>query len=129
MFSPDWELLAQAYYTAETLGVRPAVHTAIFDGIHQARQDLRRPDLLAELFETHADVSAEDFSAAYNSFSVRSRVQQAKAKTRAYRVTGVPSMVVNGKYMVDGQLAKGNARMLEVVDYLVGLEQPTDAAE
>lgn len=123
IFSADWELLAQAYYTAETLGVTASVHTPMFEGIHVKNQDLRRAPLLAGLFADVADVSEEDFNTAFNSFSVRSRVQQAKAKTRAYRITGVPTLIVNGKYRVDGKMAGSNTKMLEVVDHLVKLEQ------
>jgi hypothetical protein len=32
-------------------------------------------------------------------------------------------MIVNGKYRIDGRMAGSNTRMLEVVDYLVKLEQ------
>lgn len=123
VFNPDWELLAQAFYTAETLGVSEAVHMPIFEGIHVKQMDLRRVPLLMDLFSETADVSEDDFNTAYNSFSVRSRVQQAKAKSRAYRVTGVPSMVVNGKYLVDGRMAGNNTKMLEVVDHLVQMER------
>lgn len=123
IFSSDWEILAQAFYAAETLGVNDAVHTPMFEGIHVKNQDLRRTPLLEDLFADAAGVSEADFNTAYNSFSVRSRVQQAKARGRAYGVTGVPSMVVNGKYRVDGRMAGSNTKMLEVVDYLVKLEQ------
>jgi len=123
VFNADWELLAQSFYAAESLGVTDQVHMPMFEGIHIKNQDLRRAPLLADLFETSAGVSEEDFNTAYNSFSVRSRVQQAKAKGRAYRVTGVPSLVVNGKYLIDGRMAGSNTKMLEVVDYLVKLEQ------
>jgi len=127
-FNADWELLAQAYYTAETLGVTAQVHLPIFQGLHEQRQDLRKSDQLAALFEEAAGVAADDFNTAYNSFSVRSRVQQAKALTRAYQVTGVPTLVVNGKYLVDGRMAGGNVAMLQVVDQLVRQEQAATGA-
>jgi thiol:disulfide interchange protein DsbA len=123
IFSNDWELLAQSFYAAESLGVTDQIHMPMFEGIHVKNQDLRRVPLLVDLFETSANISEEDFNTAYNSFSVRSRVQQAKAKGRAYRVTGVPSLIVNGKYRIDGRMAGSNTKMLEVVDYLVAKEQ------
>lgn len=123
IFSSDWEMLAQSFYAAESLGVTDQIHMPMFEGIHVKNQDLRRVPLLIDLFESSAEVSEEDFNTAYNSFSVRSRVQQAKAKGRAYRVTGVPSLIVNGKYRVDGRMAGSNTKMLEVVDYLVAKEQ------
>lgn len=123
IFNADWERLAQAFYTAETLGVTDAVHERLFDGIHNKNEDLRQPELLAPIFNELADVSEADFMTAFNSFSVRSRVQQAKARVRAYRITGVPSMIVNGKYRIDGKMAGGNVAMLEVVDFLVEKER------
>ena len=129
VFDRDWELLAQVFYTAETLGVTEAVHQDIFNGIHQRREDLRRQEAAAALFAERAGVTQDDFDAAYGSFSVRSRVQQAKALVRAYRATGVPAMVVNGKYIVDGRMAGGNAAMLEVVDFLVAQERATLSSE
>ncbi len=128
-FSADWELLAQAFYTAQTLGVTDQVHTPIFEGLHNKGKDLRKSAGLAQVFEDAADVSEEDFNTAYNSFSVRSRVQQAKALTRAYKVTGVPTLVVNGKYVVDGRMAGGNVAMLQVVDFLVAQERAAAVTE
>ena len=122
-FNSDWERMAHAYYTAETLGVTDQVHTSLFEGLHVNSIDLRKPEALQALFEEIAGVSADDFTAAYNSFSVQGRVRQSNAKTRAYRVTGVPSMIVNGKYLVDGSTAGGNIAMLQVVDFLIDLER------
>ena len=132
IFNADWERLAQAFYTAETLGVTDKIHTDMFLAIHERNQDVRRPEVLAPLFNKLAEVPEGDFMSAFNSFSVRSRVQQAKAMVRAYRIDGVPSMIVNGKYIVDGKMAGGNVRMLDVVDFLVAKEresQPTAAEQ
>ena len=128
VFSADWEVLAQAFYTGQTLGVLDKVHTPMFEGLHVSRVDLRQAENLQKLFNETADVSEDDFATAHGSFSVRSRVQQAKAKTRAFQVTGVPSMIVNGKYLIDGKMAGGNAAMLQVVDHLVALERNAAAA-
>jgi thiol:disulfide interchange protein DsbA len=123
VFSSDWSLMAQAYYTAETLGVGDQMHEPLFEAIHIDRLDIRDERLLAELFAEHANVSALDFSKAYSAFSVKSRVQQARAKGSAYGITGVPTMVVNGKYRVDGRMAGSNEDMLKVVDFLVAKEK------
>lgn len=128
VFNPDWEKLAQAFYTAETLGVTGDVHKRLFQGVHAFHEDLRQPEILAPIFTNEAEVSEEDFFSAHGSFSVRSRVQQAKALARAYRVTGVPAMIVNGKFRTDGRMAGNNAAMLEVVDFLVAKEAAEKAS-
>ena len=110
---------AKAFYTAVILDVVDQVHTPIFNAIHIERKDMRRKELLAEVFKRYGGVPEEDFLSVYDSFAVRSKVQQAQARVSAYRVTGIPTMVVSGKYRTDGRMAGSNNEMLEVVDYLV----------
>ena len=51
---------------------------------------------------------------------MRSRVQQADAHGRAYGVTGVPTLVVDGRYKIDGRMAGNNANMLAIGARVVG---------
>ena len=124
-FNPTWALLAQAFYAADVLGVGEAVHAPMFDALHEQGIDLRDPSLMAALFHEAGNVAPEEFGQVFNSFSVRSRVQQADAHGRAYRVSGVPALIVDGIYRVDGRMAGNNARMLEVVDHLVAERRAT----
>jgi len=119
IFDANWAKFGQAFYTAEVLGVSQAVHLPIFKAVHEQGVDLRDPQLMAALFQEVAGVDPEEFIRVYNSFSVRSRVQQADAHGRAYRVSGVPTLIVDGTFRVDGRMAGSNARMLQIVDYLV----------
>lgn len=123
VFNADWQLMAQAYFTAEVLNVVDKVHEHLFKAIHVESRDLRDPAVMAEIFEKHAGIKPDQFNEVYNSFSVRNRVNQAVAKGRAYRITGVPTLIVNGKYRVDGQSAGDNTRMLKVVDFLITKER------
>jgi thiol:disulfide interchange protein DsbA len=43
--------------------------------------------------------------------------------TRRYAITGVPTVIINGKFSTSGKLAKGNANILKVVDFLVVQER------
>ena len=114
--------MAQAFYTAEILGVAEQMHEPLFAAIHTQPKNLRDEDIMAALFEDNASVPKEEFSKSYNSFFVRSRVMQAGAKSRAYGITGVPTMIVNGKYRVGARMAGSNQSMLDVVDFLVQKE-------
>ncbi len=119
MFNETWAILARAFYAAEALGVAESVHAPIFHAIHDRGIDLRRAELLAALFEEMAGVEPAEFQRVFASFSVRGRVQQADAQGRAYRVSGVPAMVVDGTYRVDARMAGSNEQMLAVVEHLV----------
>jgi protein dithiol oxidoreductase (disulfide-forming) len=118
-FNDAWRALAQAYYTAEALGVTERVHGPIFAAIHQRGVNLADPARMAQIFETEAGISKDQFDQVYNSFSVRSRVQQADARGRAYRLTGTPTLIVDGAFRIDARMAGGNGAMLQVVDHLV----------
>lgn len=118
-FNPTWQALAQAYFTAEALDVTDRVHGPIFSAIHDRGVNLAEPERMAELFETEAGIAKERFDQVYRSFSVRSRVQQADARGRAYRLTGTPTLIVDGTFRIDARMAGGNGAMLRVVDHLV----------
>lgn len=118
-FNQTWTALAQGYYTAEALGVLDQVHEAMFRAIHDRSVNLADPELMAQLFEAAAGVTPVQFNQVFNSFSVRSRVQQADARGRVYRITGTPTMIVDGTYRVDARMAGSHGNMLDVVDYLV----------
>lgn len=126
VFSADWELMARAFYTAEILDVSEQMHEPLFEAIHKQPKNLRDEDIMAALFLEHAEIPAEEFTESFNSFFVRSRVMQARAKGRAYGITGVPVMIVNGKYRVGGRMAGSNEAMLDVVDFLVRRELAGD---
>lgn len=118
-FNQAWATLAQGYYAAEALGVLDQLHGAMFRAIHDRRVNLADPALMAELFEAAAGIAPEQFSQVFNSFSIRSRVQQADGRGRVYRITGTPSLIVDGTYRVDARMAGTHEDMLAVVDYLV----------
>ena len=120
VFNQTWSLFAQAFYSAQVLNVSDAVHTPIFQAIHEQGKDLRDPAAMALLFEAFAGVPRDEFEQVFTSFGVRSRLQQALALGKAYGVNGVPTLIVDGVFRTDGQMAGSNAMMLQVVEYLVG---------
>ena len=82
------------------------------------------PAVLADVFKEYAGIDGEEFLKVLNSFGVRSKVQQADAQGRMYRLTGVPTLIVAGKYTVYGaNLVGGNADRFAVVDFLVAKER------
>ncbi len=124
VFRKDWVILAQAYYAAQALGVVDKVNEPIFEAIHLKGLNPEDPAVLAGVFKESAGIDNEEFLKVLNSFGVRSKVQQADAQGRMYRLTGVPTLIVDGKYTVYGQhLTGGNVDRLAVVDFLVAKER------
>ncbi len=127
VFNETWALLGRMFYAAEALGVGEEMHMPLFEAIHRRGLDLRRIELAEELFEFEARVEPADFKAALNSFGVATRLKQADAQGRVYRVTGVPSLVVNGKYRIDSGDAGGYVGMLRIADFLIDMERTAQA--
>jgi thiol:disulfide interchange protein DsbA len=122
MFGKSWVIHAQMYYIGEVLGITEKSHGDIFKAIHMKGQRLQRKSEQQKFF-TGYGVSEEDFNKAYNSFTVKSRMKQADKRIRAYKVSGVPAIVVNGKYLVNATSAGGQHNIFKVVNYLIEQER------
>ncbi|MCG8316354.1 MAG: thiol:disulfide interchange protein DsbA/DsbL [Pseudomonadales bacterium] len=118
----SWKPHAHAYYIAEALGKLDEIVPALFDVIHVDKKRVTSQDQLAEFF-TQYGVSEDEFNKLYNSFSVRVNVRKAEALAKTYRLTGVPAIIVNGKYLVENRTAKTNERMIEIVNFLIDKEK------
>lgn len=121
VFSDLWGKHAKAFYTAEALSVSEKTHAAFFDAIQNKKQKLDSEDELAKFFAAHG-VKDEDFRAAYNSFSVDAKMRQAEAMASRYGITGVPALIVNGKYRVTATTAKSQENILTVTNQLIQQE-------
>ena len=120
-FNATWAKHARAYFTAEALGVAEKMHEDFFSAIQIDKKRLDKEDLLADFFVAHG-VSKKDFSDTYNSFLVDAKTRQAESIAARYGVTGVPAIVVNGKYRISGTTAKNYDNMIKVMNYLINKE-------
>jgi Protein-disulfide isomerase len=121
VFSELWGKHAKAFFTAEALGVSEKVHADFFDAIQNKKQKLTSEDELAKFFAAHG-VKDDDFRAAYNSFLVDAKMRQAETMGPRYGITGVPAIIVNGKYRVTATTAKSQDNMLKVTNDLIQQE-------
>jgi thiol:disulfide interchange protein DsbA len=116
--NPVWEQNARGYYAVELMGLTEKVHKPLFDAIHQKNQRLFDQKSLANFYKGYG-VDTNKFNGMFNSFAVSGKIAQSKQLAQAYRLDGVPAMVVNGKYVVKGE----NQKVIQVVNYLVNKER------
>ena len=121
VFSDLWGKHAKAYFTAEALGVVDKVHADFFDAIQVKKQKLETEDQLAKFFVAHG-VDEAEFHNTYNSFLVDAKMRQAATTASRYGVTGVPAIIINGKYKTNGPLAGSHEKMIEVMNQLIKQE-------
>jgi len=120
----SWMNHAHAFYVMELLGKTKEMSPALFNQLHVAKNKLFSQEDLATFFKKY-DVSESDFNKLFQSFPVRTKVRQAEAFAKAARLSGVPAIVVNGKYVVGTKMAKGFPRMMQIVNFLIEKERVT----
>jgi protein dithiol oxidoreductase (disulfide-forming) len=117
MWNDTTRLHARVFYTAELLGKLDQLHTLIFREIHVAGNQLNTMDKIGAFFQQHG-VSKDEFTKAFSSFAVESKLQRADLMNRRYRINSVPTMVVNGKYSADMSSAGGETQLFGVIEDL-----------
>lgn len=122
IWNKPMELHAQAFFTAEVLGVLDDVHLPLFQALNVDGKQLQSEKEIGTLFEKHG-VDREEFSKAFNSFGVGSMTRQANARARAAKITGTPEMMVNGKYRITSRKAGSQANMLKIANFLIEKER------
>jgi thiol:disulfide interchange protein DsbA len=111
---------ARLFYTLEALGKLEQLHTPVFREIHVnnnflAAKDPAETERLQRAFLKANGVSDADFDRTYRSFSVESKLRRAEELTRRYKVTGVPMIVINGKFTSDVGLAGGEQQLISLM--------------
>ena len=119
--NPGWEPHSRAFYAAEIMGVTDKFFDPIFDGIHVERRSLRQPDKIAK-FAGELGIDEDKFRKTMDSFAVNTRMKQAMQMAQASRIRGVPSVVINGKYLKGGSLAGSHDGIIRVINERVAEE-------
>jgi len=122
IFDTSWEAGARAYFTADILNVLDKSHSALFHAMHAENKKLNSVDKLANFYSAYG-IDKALFKKTYASFVVNTRVARSKEMVRRYGVNGVPAIVVNGKYLVTGPMAKSYENMLKITNFLVEKER------
>jgi len=118
----EWEALAKAYYALQSTGDVDRLDSQIFEDIHKNHVWLNdEPSITAWVGKHGVDVAK--FTAAYRSFGVNTSAGQAEQKAVDYRLTGVPTLAIAGKYTVSGDQGK----MLSTSDQLIAMERSTNS--
>lgn len=101
IFRDSWEPMARTFYALESLGQLKALHDALFKAWNVDGIDLTGEAQATE-FVAKRGIDRAKFSAAYNSFSVQSKVTRSNQMQQSYQIRGTPTLVVDGKYVITG---------------------------
>lgn len=122
VFRASWEPMASTYYALEALGKLHPLHDALFQAWNVERIELMEESQIAD-FVAARGVDRNKFSSAYGSFSVQSKVARAKQMLRSYAIQSTPTIVVDGKYVINGLQPAETIRVLNDVIALARKER------
>ena len=117
-FLMNAENLMRTYYALETMGQVDTMNPKVFAAIHVERNYLEKPADIAALMAKNG-LDAVKFTSVFNSFSVANSVARSKKLMAAYKIDGVPTVTVQGRWATSPGQAGGLEQALAVTDYLV----------
>nr|WP_259649607.1 thiol:disulfide interchange protein DsbA/DsbL [Shewanella sp. MBTL60-007] len=118
----SWILSQEAYYLAQKFNVTKQVHGNIFTRIHEKGNAFTRPEQLKDFFVSQG-LNVEEVEAAMNSTDAKLALMNYDTQAQLAEIRGVPSLVVNGQYLIKEQ-GKTPKELAELVRYLSELEAP-----
>jgi thiol:disulfide interchange protein DsbA len=118
-FRDDFVPQQRLYYTLEAMGKLPELHAKVFRSVHVENNPTDREELILAWAEKQG-LDRAQFKELYNSFTVFSKARRATQIQDDFKVGGVPSIGVAGRYYTDGDLAGNMERALQVTEYLIG---------
>lgn len=121
IFRDSWLQLARVFYAAEASGDLEKLHPLIFNAIHVKKRRLQTEKQLLD-FVAEQGIDRDDFAKKMNSFAVKSKVKKALVMSQTSGITGVPAIIVNGKYQTDTPMAGSQEGLFQVVDFLIQQE-------
>ncbi|MBU1665042.1 MAG: thiol:disulfide interchange protein DsbA/DsbL [Gammaproteobacteria bacterium] len=121
VLNESWMPLTRAFYALEATGLLEQLHGDVFHAIHVEGLDLNPPGAFLD-WAAKKGADRKKLAAAYGSFAVETKSMRAQQMTRAFKLSGVPAFVVNGKYSTSAYLTGGNPQTFRVLDELIEQE-------
>jgi thiol:disulfide interchange protein DsbA len=117
-FRDDFAPQQRLFYTLEAMDLLEKMHARVFAAVHGERLPLNTEALILTWIEKQG-VDKAKFAEVYKSFSVASKIKRATQLQNEFRIEGVPSFGIAGRYYTDGSMAGGMERALKVAEALI----------
>lgn len=119
VFTESSESFARTYYALGAMNQIARLHWPIYDNHHFDGRQLNEEKNVVEWVAANG-VDRARFTELWRSDQIKVQIDAAKKALDSYQVKGVPSLVVDGKYLTSAGMAGGVREMMQVVEHLVG---------
>lgn len=117
-FRDDFIPHSKMYHALDALGLADKLTPAVFNEIHVKKNYLLTPEAQATFLATQG-VDKKKYMDAYNSFSTQSNLQRDTKLMQDYKIDGVPTLAVQGKYETGPATTNSLPGTIQVLDFLV----------
>ena len=117
-FSPAQEPLQRLYYAIEAMGQIDILHRRVFNTLHVERKRLNTESDILDWAKT-TGVDTTKLADTMKSFAVATKLRQSKQLADGYRIEGVPTLGIQGRFMTSPSMAGSPERALAVADVLI----------
>ena len=117
-----WAVHARGFFAALKMDALEQFHAPLFKALHAQQRNIATRDSLID-FAAEVGLDKKEFARHYDSNETEVKMKQAFLVARDARITAVPAVIVNGKYLVTGSSAGSYERMIETINYLVREER------
>jgi thiol:disulfide interchange protein DsbA len=117
-FRDDFVPQQRLFFTLEAMNLLERLHDKVFAAIHVEKQALNTDGAIAD-WVAKQGVDKTKFNETYKSFGVASKLKRAVQLQNDYKVEGVPSFGIAGRFYTDGSIAGSMERALKVAESLI----------
>lgn len=117
-FREDFVPQQRLYYTLEAMNLVEKMHIRVFNAIHGEKQMLNT-DASVLAWAEKQGIDKTKFAETYKSFGVVAKAKRAVQLQNDFKIEGVPSLGVAGRFYIDGTLAGSMDRALKVAEALI----------
>ena len=117
-FRDDFIPHSKMYHALDALGLADKLTPAVFNEIHVKKNYLLTPEAQATFLATQG-VDKKKYMDAYNSFSTQSDLKRDTKLMADYKIDGVPTLAIQGKYETGPATTNSLPGTIQVLDFLV----------
>ena len=126
VFNKPWLLHARVFYTIKEMDNYSELHKNFFYAFHEQQRKFSTLDSVMNFFDSQ-NVDIYEAKKIFSSEKISKKVQEANYMLETYKIDSVPAIIINNKYKISGNMAKTYDRMIEISEYIVGIERENRA--
>ena len=117
-FRDDLLVHSQLFFTLDAMGKCDALNNKVMTAIHKDNKRLLTENDIAD-WAVSQGLDRNTFLTTFRSFATVSKARNANQLSSNYRIDGVPSVIVQGRFVTSPSIAGTKTKAIQTMDYLV----------